>query len=267
MLHFQSMKVINLASGSDGNVTYIESDEAKILLDIGLSCSEIVKRLALINVNPEQIDAIIISHEHGDHMKGADVFCSKFNKPIYAHRSVWVGLNNKLTKVKIENRRLFDGEEFSIKDMIISPFSVPHDVPCFGFSFIKDSNKISILTDLGHTTDRILTSVLGSQIVYLESNYDKKMLSLNEKYPLILKKRIAGPNGHLSNNDAAEFIVKLVVTGTRQVVLSHLSRDNNSPDIAFDTITNTLSTFGILEGKHVMIDVATSRPGVMFKLR
>lgn len=261
------MRVINLASGSDGNVTYVESDEAKILLDIGLSCTDVVKRLALINVLPEQIDAIIVTHEHGDHMKGADIFCSKFNKPIYAHRAVWLGLNNKLTRVKIENRRLFDGEEFSIKDMIIRPFPVPHDVPCFGFSFIKDKNKISILTDLGHTTDRILSSVQGSQIVYLESNYDKKMLSRNEKYPLVLKRRIAGPNGHLSNDDAAEFIVKLVFTGTRQVVLSHLSRDNNSPDIAYETISKTLMTFGLMEGQHVMVDVASARPGVLFNLR
>ena len=261
------MKVINLASGSDGNATYIQSDDAKILVDIGLSCSEIVRRLALIKVAPEDIDAVFVTHEHGDHMRGADVFCSKFNKPMFAHRDVWQGLNNKLTRVKIENRRLFDGEEFELKDIIIRPIPIPHDVPCFGFSFIKDKNKISILTDLGHTTDRILTSVLGSQIVYLEANYDKRMLSKNEKYPLILKRRIAGPNGHLSNDEAGEFIVRLVMGGTRQVVLSHLSKDNNSPEIAYTTITNELLKFGIIEGEHVMIDVASQHPGVLFNLK
>lgn len=261
------MKVINLASGSDGNVTYIESENAKVILDMGLSCTEVVKRLALLNVSPEQIDAVLISHEHGDHMKGVDVFCGKFNKPIYAHRDVWQGLNAKLTRVKIENRRLFDGEQFEIKGLIIRPFAVPHDVPCYGFSFTENSNKISILTDLGHTTDRILSCVLGSQIVYIEANYDKRMLSQNEKYPMSLKRRIAGPNGHLSNEDAADFIVRLVMGGTRQIILSHLSKDNNTPDLAYNSITHFISRYGIIEGQHVMIDVASQRPGVLFKLK
>lgn len=260
------MKVINLASSSDGNSTYIESEECKILLDMGLSCTETSKRLAMIGVSPEEIDAVIVSHEHGDHMKGVDVFCSKFNKPVFAHRSVWWGLNSKLSRVKMENRKMFDGESFEIKDMTIYPFMLPHDVPCFGFSFVKKRNKISILTDLGHTTDRIFNSIRGSQIVYLESNYDKRMLSRNEKYPLILKKRIAGPNGHLSNEDAGELIAHLVVTGTKQVILSHLSRDNNSPDMAYDMVCRVLSKYGLIEGQHVMIDVATQSPGVLFKL-
>ena len=260
------MRVINLASGSEGNLTYIEGENCKLLLDMGLSCAEVVNRLSLLGVDPQSIDAVLLTHEHSDHIKGVDVFSRKYDKPIYAHYEVWKGLEKKLCKVSLNNRRLFDGEEFPIKNIIVKPFSIPHDVPCFGYSFIENGKKISILTDLGHTNDRILKCVQGSQIVYLESNYDKFLLSKNEHYPLVLKRRIAGPNGHLSNNDSAEFIAKLVLTGTRQIILSHLSRDNNNPDLAYRTVVSDLLKYGIVEGVHVRIDVATQKPGVMFRL-
>lgn len=260
------MRVINLASGSDGNITYIETDQTRILLDMGLSCNECIKRLELIDVSPESLDGVIISHEHSDHCKGVSVFSSKYNKPIYAHRTVWAGLEEKLKKCKEENKLMFENE-FQIKDLTIKPIPLPHDVPCFGFVFENNGKKISILTDLGHTNDRILESIYGSQIVYIESNYDKKLLSKNEKYPLVLKRRIAGPNGHLSNDDAAKVILNLVLTGTRQVILSHLSKENNSPDIAFDTVATYLYSQGVIEGVHVNIDVATQKPGVIFKLK
>jgi len=260
------MKVINLSSGSDGNLTYIESETTRILVDAGLSCSNIFKRLALLNVSPEMLDGVVITHEHSDHTMGMDIFCSKYNIPVYAHPSVWYGLNKKVKKLKEENKKLFEGD-FNIGDIHIIPVAIPHDVPCFGYSFENNEKKISILTDLGHTNDRILSSVQGSQIVYLEANYDKRLLSQNEKYPLILKRRIAGLNGHLSNDDCAAFIVQLLVRGTRQIVLSHLSKDNNSPDVAYNSICQTLLGAGIVEGVHIKIDVATTEPGVLFNIR
>lgn len=266
MLKFFGMRIINLASGSDGNLTYLETDNIKLLVDIGLCCSEVVKRLALLNVCPEQIDAVLVSHEHSDHIKGADVFCSRYNKPIYAHYEVWKGLDEKLKKIPDSNKKMFEYESFLLKDLTIIPFSLPHDVPCFGFAFENNLKKVSILTDLGHTNDRILECVQGSQVVYIEANYDKEMLGKNEKYPLILKRRIAGKNGHLSNEDSACAIANLVYGGTRQVILSHLSKENNSPKTAFDTVVRELKKLGIVEGVHVRIDVATNLPGVIFKL-
>ena len=260
------MRVINLASGSDGNLTYLETDQAKVLVDMGLSCKEVVTRIALLGLSPEQIDGVIVTHEHLDHCKGADQFCSKYNKKLYAHRTVWEGLSNRVTKLKKDNRMAFE-DCFYINDLKVNAFSVPHDVPCYGFSFENGGNKISILTDFGHTNERILESILGSQIVYLESNYDKVMLSKNERYPLVLKRRIAGPNGHLSNNDAAQLILYLALHGTRQVVLSHLSKDNNTPNLAFDTVCSFLLSQGVVEGMHINIDVAGPMPGVMFKLK
>lgn len=261
------MRVINLASGSDGNLTYIESGDNRYLVDAGLCCREIEGRLALIGVEPRQINGIIVSHEHGDHIRGIDIFSSKHDTPVYAHHDVWLGLDGKLKRVSNKNRRLFDGNCFILGDLEIKPIPLPHDVACFGFSFQNNGSKVSILTDLGHTNDRILESIYGSQIVYIESNYDKNMLMRTLKYPLCLKRRIDSDIGHLSNIDSARAITRLVQTGTRQVILSHLSHESNSPDVAFNTIVSELLLNGIEEGVHVKVDVASHKPGVIFKLK
>ncbi len=260
------MRVINLASGSDGNLTYIESDGQKILLDMGLSCAETVKRLELIGVEPSQISAIIVSHEHSDHIKGINVFANKYNKPVYAHESVWVGLGDKIKNISNENRKTFDGD-FQLNDIIVCPVELPHDVKCYGFSFCEKDKKLSVITDLGHVNDRILNSIKGSQIVYLEANYDRNMLLSGTKYPLSLKRRIDGPNGHLSNIASAEVVEFLTNTGTRQIVLSHLSKENNSPNIAFSSITTFLKQHDIIEGVDIRIDVARDVPTSIFRLK
>lgn len=260
------MRAINLASGSDGNVTYIEEGENKILLDIGLSCSETAKRLDKIGINPYEISAIIVSHEHSDHIKGIDIFSSKYNIPVYAHESVWIGLDEKLKKVKLENRKLFDGQ-FEFKELVITPVEVPHDVKCYGYSFSNANNKISVLTDLGHINDRILNSIKGSGLVYLEANYDRDMLMTGTKYPMSLKRRIDGPRGHLSNAVSGETVEFLAKTGTRQVVLSHLSKENNTPPLAYTSVCSSIKKEGIIEGKDICIDVASQNMGAIFRLR
>ena len=260
------MRVINLSSGSDGNITYIETDNTKLLLDDGLSCQETVKRLELVGIKPSEIDGIIISHEHSDHIKGVDIFSSKYNLPVYAHEMVWQGLDDKLKKVSSLNRKLFDGE-FELKDLVISPVEVPHDVKCFGFSFSQGNKKISVVTDLGHITDKIINSISGSQIVYLEANYDRQMLFSGTKYPLSLKRRIDGPNGHLSNNVSARAVEMLAASGARQIVLSHLSKENNSPELAYNFVSSEIEKDGIIEGQDIRIDVATTSIGAFFRLK
>lgn len=260
------MRVINLASGSDGNLTYIESNEQKILLDMGLSCAETVKRLDLIGISPRDISAIIVSHEHSDHIKGVDVFASKFDTPVYAHESVWIGLNDKIKKVSTENRKTFDGN-FQFENLLVCPVEVPHDVKCYGFSFCENDKKLSVVTDLGHVNDSILNAIKGSQLVYLEANYDRNMLLNGTKYPLSLKRRIDGPRGHLSNIASAEVVEFLTNTGTKQIMLSHLSKENNSPNIAYSSIVSTLKSHGIEEGIDIRIDVAREIPTSIFRLK
>ncbi len=260
------MRVINLSSGSDGNITYIETDNTKLLLDDGLSCQETVKRLELIGIKPNELDGIIISHEHSDHIKGVDIFSSKYNLPVYAHEMVWQGMDDKLKKVSTLNRKLFDGE-FELKKLTIYPVEVPHDVKCFGFSFSQGNKKISVVTDLGHITDKIINSISGSQIVYLEANYDRQMLYNGTKYPLSLKRRIDGPNGHLSNNVSAKAVERLAASGARQIILSHLSKENNSPELAYNFVSSEIEKDGIIEGQDIRIDVATTSVGAFFRLK
>lgn len=260
------MRAINLSSGSDGNITYIENGDKKILLDVGLSCSETIARLDKIGVKPYEISAILVTHEHGDHTKGVDLLASKYNIPVYAHQEVWYGLENKIKKIKVENRKIFDGQ-FNFEELVITPVKVPHDVSCYGFSFSSGESKISVLTDLGHINDRILNSVKGSQLIYLEANYDRDMLMNGTKYPLTLKRRIDGPNGHLSNAVSAQAVEFLAKTGTRQIVLSHLSKENNSPLIAYTSICEIIKEKGIIEGQNIKIDVATPNIGAFFRLK
>lgn len=260
------MRVINLGSGSDGNLTYLENDGIKVLIDAGISCTEITKRLALIGVRPSEIDAIFVTHEHSDHIKGLDVFASKYNIPVYAHEKVWISMDDKLNRITSVNRKVYT-DNFDFKGLNILPVEVPHDVTCFGYSFEKDNRKVSILTDLGHTNDRILGSIANSQLVYLESNYDKQMLINGTKYPLSLKRRIDGPNGHLSNDASADAVEFLAATGTRQIVLAHLSKENNSPDLAYENMCEKLEERGIHEGLDIKVDVASPNPGRFFRLR
>lgn len=260
------MKVINLSSGSDGNLTYVETENARILIDDGLSCKETDKRLSLLNISGKDIDGIVITHEHSDHIKGVDVFARKYDLPVYAHDEVWRTMYDKLKRIPDKNKNIFEGA-FEIKDLLVNPVEVPHDVKCFGFSLDEDGRRVSILTDLGHTDERIFNAVKGSQLVYIEANHDLSMLKNNERYPLATKMRIAGNNGHLSNDASAMFIEKLVNSGTRQIVLSHLSTENNSPEFAFNYITKILLEHGLIEGETFNIDVALTRPTTLFKLK
>ena len=260
------IKVINLSSGSDGNLTYIETENSRILVDDGLSCRETDSRLSLLGVDGKQIDAIVVSHEHSDHIKGVDMFSKKYDIPVYAHENVWKTLDGKLNKVDEKNRRVFI-DKFAIKDLEIDPVELPHDAKCYGFAFNEGDRKVSILTDLGHTDEKIFNSVKGSQLVYIEANHDLNMLRNCEKYPLSLKMRIAGKNGHLSNDASADFIEKLVTSGTKQVVLAHLSKENNTPELAYNYITSILQNKDLIEGQTFRIDVALTRPTTLFKLK
>lgn len=258
------MRVINLSSGSEGNLTYVETENARILVDVGLSCRETEARLSLLGKTGKDIDAIVVTHEHNDHIKGVNVFSKKYGTAVYAHNDVWCGLYDKLDKVS--NKKVFT-DTFAIKDLVINPIEVPHDVKCFGYSLTEDDKKISILTDLGHTNENIFNAIKGSSLVYLEANHDLSMLRSNEKYPLALKMRIAGKNGHLSNDASAQMIEKLVGTGTRQIVLAHLSKENNSPEFAYNYISSVLAERGIIEGEDFKMDVALTKPTTLFRIK
>lgn len=260
------MRVINLASGSEGNLTYIESESAKVLIDAGLSCREIEARLSLLNVTGSQIDAILITHEHSDHIKGINIFASKFNTKIYAHADGWEILSEKLNRINDLQKHSFTSS-FEIKDLSITGFKIPHDsVCCVGYSIESENKKVSLVTDLGSTHPEIIKNIIGSQLVYLEANHDETLLKNNIKYCASLKRRILSKNGHLSNTASAEIICLLAQNGTRQVVLSHLSKENNDPFLAYSTVKEYLASKGLIEGENIKVDVATHMPGKIYKI-
>ena len=247
-------------------MTYIETENSRIFVDDGLSCKETENRLSLFNVSGNDIDAIILTHEHIDHTKGVNNFSKKFDVPVYAHNDVWPGIYDKFDKVAERNKKIFS-DSFVLKDLVINPVEIPHDVKCFGFAIENGGKKVCILTDLGHTNDKIFEVMKGANLAYIEANHDLQMLKNSTKYPLTLKMRIAGPNGHLSNDASADFIEKMINSGTKQIVLSHLSKETNSPEIAFNYICEKLKKKGLVEGETFKVDVALTRPTTIFRLK
>lgn len=235
------IKFCNLFSGSSGNSTYVETDTTKLLIDAGMSCQKISKALESIDVNISNIDGILVSHEHSDHIKGLEVISKKYNIPIYATKKTW----EEMSKLKInEALKCFftPNNEFKIGDVLVLPFSIPHDAadPC-AFSLFNGTKKITIATDIGHLDDELIKKMYASDILLLESNYDRDTLICGP-YPYMLKKRIQGDFGHLSNEMAGKAIKTLYENGVSNIILGHLSKENNFPELAYQTTLNEINT-------------------------
>lgn len=251
------MKVCTLASSSKGNCILVFTENTKILIDLGVTVSYVEEKLQKLNIQPSEIDAILNTHEHIDHTKNIGAFMRKYGTMLYCHIDGYDKLLPKLGKVNPDQILCFESLPFRIGDFVIRAFKLPHDASsCVGFTFEENGNRFSIATDLGHIDDNIIDNLKGSKLVILESNHDEKMLSQNPKYPYLLKQRILGKSGHLSNKLCAEAILKLVGSGVKQVLLAHLSEENNTPELAYSTICEYLGRFGIIEGTHIKIDVA-----------
>lgn len=233
-------KFCSLYSGSTGNSSLIQTENTKILIDSGESAKKIADALISININPTQIDAILVTHEHSDHVKGVGTFSKKYNVPVYANKETWNAMLAQKEKISEENIKYFNFSRFSIGNLDILPFSIPHDAanPC-GFNVFYNNKKISIATDIGHMTTEIVEKLENSSFILLEANYDSNILKCSS-YPYILKQRISGPNGHLSNDTAGKTISYLVSHGLNTVMLGHLSKENNFPELAYQTVVNQL---------------------------
>lgn len=230
----------SLYSGSTGNCSLVQSDTTKILVDAGESSKKIVEALNSINIDANSIDGIIITHEHSDHVKGLGTFSSKFNVPVYANIETWNAMLKQKEKVSKNNIKTFTFNKFSIGDIEIDPFSIPHDAanPC-GFNLYHDDKKMSIATDIGHIDSKIINHLSNSCFLLLEANYEPEVLKCSP-YPYMLKQRIKGPNGHLSNIDAGKTISYLANHGLNKVMLGHLSKENNFPELAYKTVVENL---------------------------
>lgn len=234
-------KFCSLFSGSTGNCLLIETDNSKILIDSGESAKKIDSALSLIGIDTNDIDAILVTHEHADHVKSLGTLSKKYSIPVYANTDTWNAMLDQKSKIAEENQKTFNiNSPFEIKDLMFSPFSIPHDAanPC-GFNVFYKNNKISIATDLGHITPEILHNLEKSSFILLEANYDPNILKYS-RYPYYLKQRIAGPNGHLSNISSGQVISSLIKTGLENVMLGHLSKENNFPELAYKTVVEEI---------------------------
>ena len=246
------LKVCSLYSGSSGNSFFVQSDHTKILVDPGVSCKKIVDALASLNVAIENIDAILVTHEHTDHTQSIGTISKKYNIPIYANQKTWKAMPHQMEKIKKENMYFFrNNEEFQLKDLKIFPFNIPHDAanPC-AFNISNKDTKISIATDIGHMDHTVLNHLKNSKFILLESNYEPDVLKYS-RYPYKLKERIASPIGHLSNIDAGKTINYLADFGLQTAVIAHLSNENNFPELAYKSVLEQVS-----ENKKLHIEVA-----------
>ncbi len=231
----------SLYSGSSGNCLLVETSNTKILIDAGESAKKISSALSSIDIDPSNIDAILVTHEHSDHIKGLGTLSKKYNIPVYANSKTWDAMEEQSAKIEEKNIKKFTIEEnFEIGDLKVHPFKIPHDAanPC-GFNIFFNNKKISIATDIGHMTSNIVHKLEDSSFILLESNYDPNILKCSS-YPYLLKQRIAGPNGHLPNEEAGKTISFLTHSGLESVMLGHLSKENNFPELAYKTVVDEL---------------------------
>lgn len=237
MLNFCS-----LYSGSSGNSLFVETEKTKILVDCGVSGKKISEALLDLNTSLEEIDAIFVTHEHIDHVQSLGMISNKYNIPVYTNYETLNAMPKQKEKIDLSNQKLFCiGDEIKIGDLCVKPFKIPHDAanPCGYNIFNNDNKKITIATDLGHMDLELFENLKGSQFILLESNYEPELLSYS-KYPYILKQRISGPKGHLPNQLAGKTISKLVDYDLKEVLLGHLSKESNMPEIAYQTVIEEL---------------------------
>lgn len=235
------LKFCSLYSGSSGNCLFVSTTNTKVLIDCGTSCKKICDGLASINSSIEDIDAILVTHEHSDHVQSLGLVSKKFNIPVYANLETWNAMEKQKEKMTLDNIKLFENDkEFFLNDLTVQPFSTPHDAanPC-GFNIHNGKKKLSIATDLGHMDNTIFKQLEHSSFVLLESNYDPEVLK-TAKYPFYLKQRIAGPKGHLSNETAGKTISALMKKDLKSVMLGHLSKESNFPELAYQTVAEQL---------------------------
>ena len=250
------MKIVNLGSGSKGNCTLVTTNNTTILIDAGLPLLEIETKLNALGVDIKKLDAILITHEHTDHIKSVGKISKKYGISIYAPFEELDCLLSRCPDILPQYQKGFGNNDFYIGNMTISTFKLSHDANCcVGYSIYADGAKFSIATDLGTCPKNIIEKLKGSDIVLLEANHDENLLLNNPKYPVVLKKRILSSKGHLSNTACAE-VIRQLVGGTTQIVLGHLSEENNSPSLAYNTVKSFLAQKGIIEGKNIFIDVA-----------
>jgi phosphoribosyl 1,2-cyclic phosphodiesterase len=235
-----NLGVCILASGSKGNAIFISSGDTSLLIDAGLSGIEIERRLRSRGLDPENLNAILVSHEHSDHIQGVGVLSRRYKLPVYINSKTRKSADSQLGNLH-EFKNFECGSLFTINDLSIHPFSISHDAkdPC-GFTINQNGTKIGIATDLGIATSMVKSHLKGCTLLVLEANHDEQML-INGPYPWPIKQRIKSRTGHLSNEASKTLLNELQHDGLKHVMLAHLSETNNTPQKAVNEVGRALT--------------------------
>ena len=229
------MKVCVLSSGSKGNTTYIETKETKILIDCGNSSKYILTKLQELNIDPQEIDAILITHVHVDHIKGLQVLIKHINPTIYMTKKMYSYLDY------VDNYKFIDNETFQIKDVNIEVIKTSHDTEdSVGYIVNNDKRSVVYITDTGYINKKYFDILSNRDIYIFESNHDIEMLN-NGRYPFELRQRILSDKGHLSNYDSAKYLSKFIGNNTKKIILAHLSEENNTEALALNALNDRLN--------------------------
>ena len=262
-----NFEICTLASGSKGNCTYIKCGATSLIVDEGLTVKELRLRAALRGIDLADVSAVLVTHEHSDHVKGVEQFSREYGAKVYMPLTCYEAMRSRHEIVTAYEH--VDGFEtgFDVGDVHVQPFRLPHDARyTVGYRLSDGKTDIAIATDLGFVSDNTLARLCGCKAVIVESNHDKLMLEKG-RYPYPLKVRIASKNGHLSNADSAAIASQLVASGAERIFLAHLSEDNNTPELAFEATKEQLDKHGIREGKDVLLDIACQyRPSEIVRL-
>jgi phosphoribosyl 1,2-cyclic phosphodiesterase len=247
-----------LGSGSGGNCAYLETDGTRILIDAGFSGRQIRQRLAQIGRTPELLQAILITHEHMDHVQGLTALSSKLEVPVYCNRFTQEAIQSQLG-IQFPSRLFSTGSSFQVGDVLIETFAIPHDAQDpVGFLLRTPSMNLGFLTDLGHATKLVVERVRCANVLVLETNHDLKLLQDDPSRPWSVKQRIHSRHGHLSNDAAADVAQEIVSAELNHLYLGHLSRDCNRPDLAREAVGGRLQRIG---ATHVKVE-STSQDAV-----
>ena len=240
-----------LYSGSSGNCAWIATGRSRLLVDAGLSGKAIETALAALKQNPHALQGILITHEHQDHTRGAGVLSRRLGIPIYANEATWEAMGRDLGKIAPQHRRVFgSNQEFYLGDLEVYPYSISHDAADpVGFAFHHNGRRVVQMTDLGRYDSRIVDIAAGADLVLVEANHDPTLLEQGP-YPQHLKRRIRSHQGHLSNQEAGALCGELLNRGTHRFILGHLSGENNSEQLAYDTVCRELHRQGCQVGQQ-----------------
>lgn len=248
-----------IASGSSGNCTYLHADNERLLIDVGVSGKRVTEGLNELNIDPQTIKGILITHEHSDHIKGVGIISRKYDLPIYATEITWERMRseNMLGKVAEHNQIIMQKDEpLVFGELVVTPYSIYHDaVDPVGYVFEYQNKKMVLATDMGKVDRKVVERFYGADGILLEFNHDINMVEVGS-YPYYLKQRILGDQGHLCNELAAKVLAHIYHPNLKWAILGHLSNENNIPDLAYLSAKNALMEKNIEVGKDIEITVA-----------